>query len=203
MHRNARSLSALTVAVAVFLSGLVATAEADTLFKNENPSPVRVGVPPGGNPQFTLAKNYTLESIYTYHFNGGQGKPAGQIWLLNAAGQKYGPWVAGISSKVYWVVKPGILLAPGTYTICDSDPASWSFNAGSKNQGFAQVYGVVVDLNAVSGDDTKGRVDNLVRRIGTLQPADRAAAVETLNNDVKGPVQIRLSPTAFTPTAPR
>ena len=126
------------IALAIFFTGTQTARAADLLFKNENGAAV-INNPNGGNPQFTIAKLYTINTIFTYHRNNGQGKPAGQISLVNTTGQKYGPWQATVVSKFYWQVTPNVTLPPGTYSILDSDPASWANNAASKRQGFAQI----------------------------------------------------------------
>jgi hypothetical protein len=182
-----RTISPLSwCALLLSLVSVPSSATADILLNNENPAAV-VSKPSGDNPRFTIAKLTTVNSIYTYHYNAGAGKTPGQIWLVGGPNnQKYGPWNATISSKFYWVVSPKLTLPPGTYSVFDSDPASWSCNANSKNQGFAQVHGTPVDLNKLASfDDVKGAV-------GSLQMSDRARIVENLNEDRKGPVKALL-----------
>ncbi len=175
----------LVPVLAVLLSSLATSfaVDADVLLKNENPATV-ASSPTGGNPKFTITKLTTLDSIYTYHWNAGAGKAPGQIWLVGGPNnQKYGPWAATVSSKVYWVVTPKVPLPAGTYSVFDSDPATWSHNASSKNQGFVQVYGTPVDLNTLTSfDDVKGRV-------AALSVADRPKVLDSLSDDRKGPVQ--------------
>ncbi len=188
MFRNtgARRFKVAGIAIAVLavvFAGAWTAHAADQLFKNENGYTVSNN-PTGGNPSFTITKVYTIESILTYHWNHGQGKPAGQIWLKNGPGQTYGPWAASVVSKYYWNVQPKIVIPPGTYTIYDSDPSTWAHNSASRNQGFAQVYGSVVDLNALpTFNEVKGRVDRIMAH-------DRPAAINTLSDDKKGPVQV-------------
>lgn len=181
------------IALAILFTGIQTASAADLLFKNENGASV-MNNPSGGNPQFTIGRLYTINNIFTYHWNNGQGKPAGQISLVSTTGQKYGPWQATVVSKFYWQVIPNVTLPPGSYFIVDSDPASWSHNSASNRKGFAQVYGTVVDLNTLATfDDVKGRVNSFAA-------ADRAKIIDTLTEDKKGPVQLyyglRTAPTA-------
>lgn len=171
------------LALPTILGALSADVAADVLLKNENPNVVSSN-PTGGNPQFALRQVTVIDSIFTYHYNGGAGKPAGQLWLVGGPNnQKYGPWTATISSKFYWTVSPKLTLPAGTYTVFDSDPATWSFNPASRNQGFVQVHGTPTDLNALSSfEDVKGKVAGLAS-------FDRARVLDSLAEDRKGPVK--------------
>lgn len=96
---------------------------------------------------FTLDRALYLARITTYHWNGGRGAPAGTITLVAPDGSLLGPWQAegrpgSGAQNVNWVAEPGILLQPGTYGVIDSDPATWSQNAGSGGRGFVWVEGV-------------------------------------------------------------
>ena len=56
-----------------------------------------------------------------------------------------GSWPAsGLSgsggvANAYWTVQPGIELSPGTYTVVDSDPATWSCNGESGGRGMSDI----------------------------------------------------------------
>jgi hypothetical protein len=115
---------------------------ADTaVFNNNNGSGVSNG--PRANTTFSISVGYKITQIQTYHYNSGQGKPAGTISLKNNTdGRQYGPWPTTQVSKFYWVVKPQVNIANGTYTVIDSDPASWSYNAQSGNAGFVTINGM-------------------------------------------------------------
>jgi hypothetical protein len=113
-----------------------------TFFYNGNIGAVGNG--PTSPTVFTLATEKTLTSLQTYHWNGGRGASSlGTLSLSNANGTVYGPWsVTGYPGQggvpnAYWKAIPNILLEPGTYTIIDSDPSTWSQNAGSLGKGFA------------------------------------------------------------------
>lgn len=45
--------------------------------------------------------------------------------------------------NAYWICKPGIVLAPGRYTVGDSDPATWAQNGGSGGTGMTHIEGYV------------------------------------------------------------
>jgi hypothetical protein len=41
--------------------------------------------------------------------------------------------------NAYWNTRPGVTLAPGTYTVIDSDPSTWAQNAGTGGAGHIRV----------------------------------------------------------------
>lgn len=91
------------------------------------------GVANGGkSPPFTLSAATQLHFIMNYHYNNGQGAPAGTIAIRGSDGKIYGPWQATAVNKVYWIVNPQIKLPPGTYEVIDSDPATWSQNGPNR-----------------------------------------------------------------------
>jgi len=96
---------------------------------------------------FTITESYHITSITNYHWNGGYGAPDGTITLKDSNGIIIGTWNT-INSRfipavygVYWDATPNIDLGPGTYTIDDSDPSTWSYTIYSGNQGFSIVKG--------------------------------------------------------------
>ncbi len=124
------------------------------LFDDTNGDEVSDG---GTAPTFsTGGKSYCIESISTYHWNGGFGAPPGTIALLDSSGSELGPWTAtgsaGQATEMYpagvpdanWTVMPGTPTAPvvidGTYTCKDSDTATWSQDAASGGKGFCKVW---------------------------------------------------------------
>ncbi|MBI3743114.1 MAG: hypothetical protein HY261_02350 [Chloroflexi bacterium] len=90
---------------------------------------------------FTLTGSYTITSIANYHWNSGKGATPGQIGLKDSSGKVLGTWNAtgspgqGGVPNALWTAKPNIVLGPGTYTIVDSDPATWANNSQSKFAG--------------------------------------------------------------------
>ncbi len=97
---------------------------------------------------FTVSLAWTVTEIRTYHWNNGRGAKPGTIGLRAANGAIYGPWQAtgesgsGGAPNVYWVVKPNVIIGPGTYTVLDSDPGTWSQNEETGGRGMAWGYGI-------------------------------------------------------------
>lgn len=97
---------------------------------------------------FTIAIPYGITYLSTYHWNDGKGTTkAGLLSIRAADGTIFGPWkrvgipgMGGVKNAT-WECHPNVYLPAGTYTVIDSDPATWSQNAGSGGSGFAQVRG--------------------------------------------------------------
>ncbi len=97
---------------------------------------------------FTLSERSRITKITTYHWNNGKGTPApGTIALRNSAGRLFGPWQAGGqpgsggAPNAYWIVLPALKLPAGSYTVIDSNPATWSQNSGTRGAGMAWIEG--------------------------------------------------------------
>jgi len=88
-------------------------------------------------------------SITNYHWNNGQGAIPGTISLRDSSGNTLGTWTAttrpgqGGVPNANWDVRPNVTLSPGTYTIIDSDPSTWSQNSQSNNVGMSVVKGTL------------------------------------------------------------
>jgi hypothetical protein len=89
-------------------------------------------------PTFTTNTDYLLTEIYNYHWNDAKGQaPPGQIGLKSSTGVVYGPWEVstrdgqGGVPHAYWFANPKVLIPAGSYTVTDSHPQSWSYNAAS------------------------------------------------------------------------
>ena len=101
----------------------------------------------GKAPCFTLTEAVRVTYITTYHWNYGMGKLPGTISLKDSKGTKFGPFHAKITNgqggvAANWVVNNINLTLPAeTYTIIDSDPATWSTNAQAHGFGFARLTG--------------------------------------------------------------
>jgi hypothetical protein len=104
---------------------------------------------------FSIDATHRVTFIYTYHYFNN-GKLPGTIALRHSDGTVYGPWQSagalgqGGVQNAYWFVRPNVEIKAGSYTVVDSDKATWSQNSGSSGAGFIEVRGV---------------------RTGTLQPA--------------------------------
>lgn len=100
---------------------------------------------PSAATTFTVAYSCLITTIQTYHWNNGRGAATGTIKLIHSNGTVYGPWTAtGIAgsggvANAFWNVTPNTVIPAGTYTVVDSDKATWSCNAQSLNKGFAKV----------------------------------------------------------------
>ncbi len=107
---------------------------------------------------FTLNEPRILALIQDYHWNDARGKSPGSIGLRDAQGRSYGPWGAqgspgqGGVPNAYWTARPMVALPAGTYTVIDSDPASWAQNSQSGYRGFTRV-----ETLPLGADDAGGR----------------------------------------------
>lgn len=141
MSTGKRFGNALVLLMLLMVTVLQPTYASVLIFSNENPNTVSSN-PPGENPQFAITKAFRIDAVYTYHMLNASSTPPGFISLIGVPSRiKYGPYQAAIASIYYWEVKPNIILPPGTYKVIDSNPATWSYNGTSKNQGFVQVHG--------------------------------------------------------------
>jgi hypothetical protein len=97
---------------------------------------------------FSINKSWLVTKITTYHWNNGQGKTPGTVGLRAADGTTYGPWQAtgepgsGGVPNAYWVVRPNIVIPPGTYTVLDSDPSTWAQNEETGGAGMSWGSGI-------------------------------------------------------------
>lgn len=97
-------------------------------------------------------KPVCVVSVKTYHYNFGKGAIPGTIGLNDSIGP-VGTWqtvgsTLGGGPNTLWVGTPTqqLVLQSGTYSVVDSDSATWFQNAASGGKGFAMVtvqdYGV-------------------------------------------------------------
>ena len=96
---------------------------------------------------FTVEQGVYLTRVMTYHYlNGGAGP--GTVALKSADGKVYGPWRAvgepgqGGVANAYWIVTPDVEIPPGTYTVVDSNPGTWSWASDTGGRGIVAVYGI-------------------------------------------------------------
>jgi hypothetical protein len=101
------------------------------LFTNSNTDAVGNG---GTAPTFSTDGVVCLDHIVDYHWNNGNGATPGTIGLSGV-----GSWPA-IDSVNWTATPPGTVLLNGTYTVTDSNPATWSQNAGSNGVGFTHIW---------------------------------------------------------------
>jgi len=110
---------------------------------------------------FVLTAPTQVTQIATYHYNGGAGANPGTISLKDQNGNVYGPFPAqGLNAQgqslppfVAWQANlNNVALPPGTYTVIDSDPSTWSYNTQSNNTGFVRVSGFTVGARGLAFD---------------------------------------------------
>ncbi|MDD5286438.1 MAG: discoidin domain-containing protein [Desulfuromonadaceae bacterium] len=127
---------------------------------NGNTGGVQSG--PTHSTAFGIKAPHLVTYMFNYHYFNN-GKPPGTITLRGEDGTIYGPWQAegaagqGNVPDAYWVVRPNIVLSPGIYSIIDSDPSTWSYNAESKGSGFFEIRGVKQSPQSVSQPVKMGR----------------------------------------------
>lgn len=102
----------------------------------------------GGEPAtFTLKESRRIRMLESYHFvYGGSAPDAGYFTLVTEKGVVLGPFLTtrvvdgrtGMKNA-YWYADVDFVLPAGTYTFHDSDPATWSQNAGTRGIGFCGV----------------------------------------------------------------
>ena len=97
---------------------------------------------------FAINQSWLVTRIVTYHWNGAKGKTPGTIALRASDGTLYGPWQAsgepgsGGVLDAYWVVNPDTTIPADTYTVIDSDPATWAQNQETGGRGMSWGSGV-------------------------------------------------------------
>lgn len=126
---------------------------------------------------FTLAKAHRLTLIRTYHWNSARGAKPGTIALRDASGRVWGPWPTtgspgqGGVPNAYWTATPNVVLPAGSYTVVDSDPASWAHNAESGNRGFVRVEGYPTDAAATPPGSAASKPEGVVKEVDELLDA--------------------------------
>lgn len=108
------------------------------------------GVTPGATAQsqFKVTGSPTVLSLKTYHYVAPNGVAApGMIGLIGPDGKTYGPWQTTGSvgmhgvANAFWTVTLDLVLPAGQYIVTDSDPATWSANAGTGGTGMFWITG--------------------------------------------------------------
>jgi hypothetical protein len=146
-----------TVLIVLVLTALLGTCDAyypyntpvpdnqELYFEVFSVAGVNCGNPPVSST-FTITEERQIAMIATYHWCDGE--TPGTISLQRNDGTVYGPWQAigrdGMGGKPnrYWEVSSGaqIYLPPGTYTIIDSRPETWSWTGDVGNRGHSYVF---------------------------------------------------------------
>ena len=94
-----------------------------------------------------------ITGIFTYHWNALAGAYVGQtLSLRHSDGTVYGPWPVSASAgqggkqDVNWFAFPNVVIKPGTYTLVDSNNATWSWAGDTDNKGICIVKGIPAGL---------------------------------------------------------
>ncbi|MEL7597622.1 MAG: hypothetical protein AAGU01_05400, partial [Clostridiaceae bacterium] len=117
--------------------------EAAAVSNTDNIAGVKNG--PTAPTTFTINVPHLVTYIRDYHWNNAKGDTPGTIALKDQNGVVYGPWQAkgtdgmGGVKNANWEVYPNVVIPAGTYTIIDSNPATWSQNQESSGRGMGQV----------------------------------------------------------------
>ncbi|MCK4660503.1 MAG: hypothetical protein KAV82_13355, partial [Phycisphaerae bacterium] len=147
----------------------------EVIFNNHNPSSVHNGS--SVDTQFTTTQRYRVTSIETYHWNGGTGMAAaGTISLYDSSAALVGTWACtgragqGGVPNAYWTCLPEWEIPAGTYTVVDSDSATWSCNTDSGEAGMCIVMGVPISSDTVP-DATGDSPETVAKRYLEAQAA--------------------------------
>ncbi len=114
----------------------------EQIFYNGNIGGVSSG--PTNPTTFTITNERLITNIMNYHYFN-QGALPGTISVKHSDGTVYGPWqtwgIVGQGGVVnaYWAFYPLAKIKPGTYTVIDSDPSTWSHNYESNYSGFTWI----------------------------------------------------------------
>lgn len=117
--------------------------EAVAVSNTDNIGGVKNG--PTAPTTFTINVPHLITYIRDYHWNNAKGDTPGTIALKDQKGVVYGPWQAkgtdgmGGVKNANWEVYPNVVIPAGTYTIIDSNPATWAQNQESGGRGMGQV----------------------------------------------------------------
>ena len=137
----------LAAAVTILVAPAPISAAAADIFNNWNTELVSNG--PTTSTVFTITAPAHVTELATYHWNNAHGLPAipAVTIAVKGPGGTFGPFTASPSAgqggvpNVNWTATVSFDLTPGTYTVVDSQPATWSQNGKSGGSGFAAVRG--------------------------------------------------------------
>ena len=121
------------------------TAKGNVIFNNGNTGGVYNN--PSRATTFTLRAPHVITLITNYHWNNGRGATPGTIALRGSDGRTYGSWRTSGSPgqggvpNANWNAAPNVTLPAGTYTVVDSNPATWAQNSESGGAGHTKIEG--------------------------------------------------------------
>lgn len=117
------------------------------IYENESIQGVSDG--PSVPTTFELTVPTLITGIRTYHWNTDpvDEYENATFILVHNDGTVYGPWAVSASPgynnkpNVYWFAFPNIIIKPGTYTLVDSNNATWSWANDTGNKGITVIKG--------------------------------------------------------------
>ncbi|MBN2559609.1 MAG: hypothetical protein JXQ75_01585 [Phycisphaerae bacterium] len=123
-------------------SGPTVSGTAEVIFDNGNAG--GVSSDPTSPTTFTIQRSYQITLIRNYHWNGGAGTTTTGTISLVGDENTYGPWQTSGTDAMNsnWECTPNETIPPGTYTVVDSDPATWSHNSESDSAGMSYIEGI-------------------------------------------------------------
>lgn len=113
-------------------------------FSSRMPATPATRIPATPAARISLTQTSQLTLIQTYHWNNGLGAQPGSLALIDEQGRRYGPWPAtgspgpGGIANIYWNAQPMLTLPAGSYTVVDSDPATWTPDMQNGGRGFSR-----------------------------------------------------------------
>lgn len=175
-------------------SALPVFAEEELLWTNFNTGAVQNGPKLySGAPMKKDTEPVLITKVRTYHWNNGNGAPAGTISICeDELNNVIGTWQAvGRSGSgrqnVYWEALVDCVMYPGhNYFVKVSDKASWSYNTESEG-GFYELYGI---FPAPEGSADPTRFSNSAADMLSVGQTFTMGRYEQDNNLSNGPEPI-------------
>ncbi len=184
------SCELIAIATGFLILHTVICAEAKQIvINNFNRMPVLSS--PKNASRILIKKACTIEMVKTYHYSSSKnGSPgAGTIEIRTAGGDLVGQWKATLEKVLpegepepvpaMWVCRPNLLILPGTYSISDSDPASWSCNQNSGMRGFYSVS--IASKNEVASDVPTTSSESSLSDSGSLTLESKSSIPENMH----------------------
>ena len=108
------------------------TSDPVLLYSNSNTGPVKVGAT-APTTFAVVSGSVRVVEVVTYHYVEPKGLAStGDVTITGAGGKLYGLWTTyGMTGQdgvrnASWIATTDVVLPPGTYTITDSAPSTWS-----------------------------------------------------------------------------
>ncbi|WP_372735191.1 DUF6777 domain-containing protein [Nocardioides sp.] len=111
-----------------------------------------------------------ITALQTYHWNNAQGDAPGTIGLRASDGTTYGPFPTtgsdgqGGVPNAYWTAITNFRIPAGSYTVVDSNPATWAWTPDTGGRGMVRVWGVP-DSASNSGAQVSDKAQQAVEAV--------------------------------------